>query len=195
MPTPLCSSLVCHAGEMMNTAVLDGENSVHRYERLQKWFTGCTYVVGTLAIAHIDQTEAKDGKPFDFNFLSTIREVYGSVLIYAVSVRHIPLTSLRVIRGQPTCSTCNGNALHIYLSSIDHIDLSNLTGTLLYSTITVTNYALNKAWPNGQGAEERLTQLGDSSPWKNFGEFQPLRKIYRLCQVIFVEKIYIPNKF
>nr|KAG5685273.1 hypothetical protein BaRGS_007960 [Batillaria attramentaria] len=67
-----------------------------RYNSYKNEYTNCTYVLGNLEVIFLD----KSGAVFDLSFLSSIREVTGYVLIVGVHADFIPLTNLRVIRGE-----------------------------------------------------------------------------------------------
>ncbi|BFZ21756.1 hypothetical protein BsWGS_24794 [Bradybaena similaris] len=60
-------------------------------------YTNCTYVSGSLEIVFLEDPNVD----YDLSFLSQIKEVTGYVLISGNFVDHIPLTSLRIIRGNP----------------------------------------------------------------------------------------------
>ncbi|KAL3855337.1 hypothetical protein ACJMK2_014553 [Sinanodonta woodiana] len=78
-----------------NGFTLSGSPADH-YKRLVEMYTGCTYVQGNLEITFLES------KNYDLSFLSTIRVVTGYVLIALVYVNIIPLTSLKLIRGDTT---------------------------------------------------------------------------------------------
>lgn len=67
-----------------------------RYENYRDKYTNCTYLDGSLEIVFLDEKD-----DYDLGFLSNIREITGYVLIVAVNAKYIPLTNLRIIRGQP----------------------------------------------------------------------------------------------
>ena len=69
-------------------------HSTGHYHEYRARYSNCTYVDGNLEIIFIDQAD------LDLSFLSSIREVTGYVLIVSNYVSHVPLTSLRVIRGR-----------------------------------------------------------------------------------------------
>jgi hypothetical protein len=56
-------------------------------------YTNCTYVEGNLELVFLMNASA------DLSFLQDIEEVSGYVLIFNVYVPHIPLSSMRIIRG------------------------------------------------------------------------------------------------
>uniref|UniRef100_A0A8W8KRF1 Uncharacterized protein n=1 Tax=Magallana gigas TaxID=29159 RepID=A0A8W8KRF1_MAGGI len=72
-----------------------GANDVARYIELKKRYQNCTYVDGNLEIKFLEQ----GNETFDLSFLSKIEEVSGYVLITSVVAETIPLTSLKIIRG------------------------------------------------------------------------------------------------
>lgn len=72
-----------------------GANDVARYIKLKKRYQNCTYVDGNLEIKFLEQ----GNETFDLSFLSKIEEVSGYVLITSVVAETIPLTSLKIIRG------------------------------------------------------------------------------------------------
>ncbi|XP_053570529.1 epidermal growth factor receptor isoform X2 [Bombina bombina] len=62
------------------------------YNRLQRMYTDCEIVLGNLEITNINRNQSAD-------FLKSIQEVGGYVLIALNAVKTIPLDNLRVIRG------------------------------------------------------------------------------------------------
>ncbi|KAK3587042.1 hypothetical protein CHS0354_008066 [Potamilus streckersoni] len=79
----------------MNGFTLSGSPDDH-YKRLKEMYTGCTYIQGNLELTFLES------KNFDLSFLSTVRVVTGYVFIALVYVDIIPLTSLKLIRGDTT---------------------------------------------------------------------------------------------
>lgn len=72
-----------------------GANDLARYKKLKQRYQNCTYVDGNLEIKFLEQ----ENETFDLSFLSKIEEVSGYVLITSVTAETIPLTSLKIIRG------------------------------------------------------------------------------------------------
>nr|XP_022328410.1 epidermal growth factor receptor-like isoform X3 [Crassostrea virginica] len=72
-----------------------GPNDDARYKKLKQRYENCTYVDGNLEIKFLEQNNIS----YDLSFLSKIEEVSGYVLIASVIADHVPLTSLKIIRG------------------------------------------------------------------------------------------------
>jgi len=64
------------------------------YGQYRARYTNCTYIDGNLELVFLTNAS------YDLSFLRNIREVTGYVLILACYMDHVPLTSLRVIRGR-----------------------------------------------------------------------------------------------
>lgn len=74
---------------------ISGPNDAARYKKLKQRYENCTYVDGNLEIKFLEQKNIS----YDLSFLSKIEEVSGYVLIASVIADHVPLTSLKIIRG------------------------------------------------------------------------------------------------
>lgn len=116
-----------------------------RYEQYRRKYTNCTLIQGNLEIVFIELTDAQ----YDFDFLKTILEVNGYVLIYGNYVDRIRLNGLRVIRGRKLFSaTENGiqRDFGLYVSSnaktgddsvgLKELQLTSLVGKLPYISKT-----------------------------------------------------------
>ncbi|KAH9498588.1 hypothetical protein Btru_007466 [Bulinus truncatus] len=67
-----------------------------RYEQYIRWYNSCQVIMGNLEIVSLDDHNFD----YDLSFLSSIEEVTGYVLLAMNYLEYIPLTSLRIIRGQ-----------------------------------------------------------------------------------------------
>lgn len=79
-----------------NIGLTNQGDAKFRYNQYKLRYTNCTQVIGNLEIVFLDEA----GAEYDLSFLSTIQEVEGYVLLAGNSVEYIPLTSLRIIRGE-----------------------------------------------------------------------------------------------
>lgn len=72
-----------------------GTSDEARYRKLKQRYGNCTYVDGNLEIKFLEQPNIT----YDLSFLSNIEEVSGYVLIASVTAEYVPLTNLKIIRG------------------------------------------------------------------------------------------------
>ncbi|XP_045177648.1 epidermal growth factor receptor-like [Mercenaria mercenaria] len=68
----------------------------YHYEALRRRYSGCTHVQGNLEVTNLSDNW---NVTHDLSFLSTIKVVTGYVLLGLLNVETVPLTSLRLIRG------------------------------------------------------------------------------------------------
>lgn len=100
---------------------------------MRRMYGGCTHVIGNLVICNLQRLD--NGSDPDLSFLENIVDVSGYVYLHRNTVRRIPLTSLRVIRGEPAYKIKNESASFIIWQNglnstygLEVIDLRNLTG-------------------------------------------------------------------
>ncbi|XP_061163896.1 epidermal growth factor receptor-like isoform X2 [Saccostrea echinata] len=72
-----------------------GASDEMRYRKLKQRYGNCTYVDGNLEIKFLEQPNFN----YNLSFLSNIEEVSGYVLITSVTAKYLPLTKLKIIRG------------------------------------------------------------------------------------------------
>lgn len=115
-------------------------NKEHHYRNLRDRYTNCTYVDGNLELTWL----APDPR-FDLSFLQHIREVTGYVLISHVSVEHVILPNLQIIRGQSQFKLNMHEeefSLLVTLSSMKSLQLPMLRDILTGSVGVISNYNL-----------------------------------------------------
>jgi L1 cell adhesion molecule len=103
-----------------------GSNREHHYQNLRDRYTNCTFVDGNLEITWLSDED------MDLGFLHHIREVTGYVLISHVSVKHVVLPSLQIIRGRTLFKLSEHGefALAVTLGKMDTLQLPSLRGML-----------------------------------------------------------------
>lgn len=69
------------------------ENRSYSLENVVKRFTNCTKIEGNLEVSGLPLDNV------DLSFLSTIEEVTGYVVFYDTGIPTLPLTNLKLIRG------------------------------------------------------------------------------------------------
>ena len=112
-----------------------------RYDSYRKMYVNCTHVRKNLEIVFINHQ-----KPYNFEFLTNIREVTGYVLIVGNTFDRFRLPNLRVIRGrtlyfeQNTEATWNGTDGEIEINTRDSAETKSKRGYSLYVAI---NYEVN----------------------------------------------------
>lgn len=71
------------------------EDDKKRYKNLERIFKGCVYVETNLEIVAFQDVNEN----MTFDFLRSIKEVFGYVLIAMNSMTHLPLDNLQIVRG------------------------------------------------------------------------------------------------
>lgn len=84
IPSPVCQG----------TSYLP-EHTLERFQQYRQIYTKCTHVEGNLEIVFLDHPHL-----YPLDFLSTIEEISGYLLILGNYMDLIPLKNLKVIRGQ-----------------------------------------------------------------------------------------------
>lgn len=120
-----------------------GADDLARYTKLKKRYQNCTYVDGNLEIKFLEQ----GNETFDLSFLSKIEEVSGYVLITSVVAETIPLTSLKIIRGNQLFNYKNHSySLFVGVNNQETRGLKELLLTNLSEITRGDVYFVNNDW-------------------------------------------------
>ena len=107
------------------------DNTAKRYNTYKSTYTNCTYVDGNLELIYLTEQEN-----YDLSFLQDIREITGYVLIFTIFTDYIPLTNLRIIRGQTLWEGKNGKryslAVFLNFKEASNVGLKELRFTSLH---------------------------------------------------------------
>jgi len=105
----LCNLFLVCQGTMNGLSFTGDEN--YRYRILKSRYENCTHVDGNLEISYLYNSS------HDLSFLESIQEVSGYVLIVSNFMNYIPLTNLKLIRGNERFSfTHEGYSLFVALN-------------------------------------------------------------------------------
>ncbi|XP_041373552.1 epidermal growth factor receptor-like isoform X2 [Gigantopelta aegis] len=147
----------------------------YHYKRIQRIFTGCTYIEGNLELTHLIDPNVE----YDLSFLSNIRYVTGYVIVVIVTqVDAVPLDSLQTIRGDELFPmTGSGYSLLVALNydaqdkkrGLRELRLSSLTdisgGDVMFLGNPLLCYVNRNRWEDITGDKTKLnfknSHLGD----------------------------------
>ena len=92
--------------------------SESRYKSYKVRYTNCTYVDGNLEINFLEDPNVD----YDLSFLESIEEVSGYVIITSIFAPYVPLTNLRIIRGNElfTDHKLNGSKSYSLFVALNH---------------------------------------------------------------------------